>query len=139
MDANAIIDGIRDKFRADMGAGTVYALTGGDLWLQHAANVDEADAPYIIVTLIDIVPTRVFGDSTDIEQARIQFDIWSRSESMAEIGPILAALDVCYQDADFGYGASYQHMNMHRTAVRLMREDQYWRHSVDYLLTVHEV
>ena len=52
--------------------------------------------------------------------------------------PILQALDECYQDADFGYAASYQHMNMERTNVRVTREVPYWRFSADYILTIHE-
>ena len=137
MDVLSILDGLRDRFRADMGVGTVYDLVDGKIYLEPSEE-EGFTPPYITVAVVDVVPTRIFGDSGDVERARIQFDVWSKSESVAEGGAILQALDECYQDADFGYAASYQHMNMERTNVRVTREVPYWCFSADYILTIHE-
>ena len=137
MDILSILDGIRDKFRSDMGVGSVYALVDGKLYMNPTEAEDFAPA-YIVVTVVDVVNEGVFEVSGDIERARLQFDIYTRSESVAEGGAILQALDALYQNADFGYATTYQHVNMRRIATRILREDLYWRFSTDYLLTIHE-
>jgi hypothetical protein len=115
---------IKAKFDAD---GLLKAA-GENLYLKVPQNVP---FPYVGFFLVTDVPQDTFN--TRVEEARVQFSIFSGEISTEEVCNIFNLLTACFDYCALtveGYG----HIEMRRTNSRLMREpdDKAWHYLVEY-------
>jgi hypothetical protein len=101
----------------------------GKLRKEKAEQTDTL--PYAVYHIISDVPSWTF--SSDFEDVRIQFDLYSQLESSSQIEDMYTNLKALFDWCSLTVTGS-THLYMRRESARLTKdpEDSVWHYSVDY-------
>ena len=124
------------RFDGDVGVDSVYTAVGGRLWYERAKETETT--PYIVFRIVDDAPDRTFAD--DLPTWRVQFDIYDEDPEPNTVNDVAWKLQQRFNRCDLTY------VDGHHTAVGCvrdmtlgpMREGEYWRVTMDFLVTAQE-
>ncbi len=116
-------------------ATDLYADIGGRLFKGRAPQ--GAELPYVVFFVVSSVPEKTYTD--DLENALVQFSLFSKTESIVEVEGMFSHLKALYDECDLsvtGYSAIW----MRRQNATLMSEEHVtpdgtvnvWHYAVDY-------
>ncbi|KKN40052.1 hypothetical protein LCGC14_0737150 [marine sediment metagenome] len=120
---NVLFDAIFTRWTAAMGGRTLYNTEGDD----------EASFPYSTVTIVGNTPDWTFTE--DFEDILIQFNLFSETPAMTEVGTTFEALKVAF---DFHALAitGYETVSLVRGNANLTRVDKKWQYIVTYRIQI---
>jgi len=117
-------------------ANTFNTAMGGQLYLAHA-DQETASFPYCLYS--KPVGVSEWTYTEDQEDILIQFSIFSKNNSAAEIEDAFDKLKTLFDDAVLSV-TGYTSLFMHRESDRLIRdnENNVWQHDVDYNISLEK-
>lgn len=120
-----------------------YNSTALDTALSDQFYLGKADQgismPYVVYKLISNTPEYTF-DSRVIERARVQFSIYSDSNSASEVTDLYTTLKAVFDDCSLTV-SGYTFLKMERVNAILIPdlENGLWHYAVDYIIELQEV
>ncbi len=131
-----LIEAILDRFRTD---SRLYDACDGNFTFDRAKQEDLDN--YITFHIISNVPDEVFDYTRRMEVTRIQFSLFSKSSSAAQINEMFSALTKCYDRAMLVFRAGdYETIMMSREMGYLFKTtDNYWQYVCDFIVQIQPV
>ena len=128
----AVTTAIKVLFTAD---GPLSAAASGGLWFDVVPST--SNVPYIVFSIVDTVPEWTF--SSDMENLRVQFRIYSRSTSSAECQAIFELLKTVYDECNIA-PVGFTKLRMKRDISHVESDpDGGWNYYVDYIIWLQKV
>jgi len=126
-----ILKAFKKRYDDNKGAGSLYALTGGRLYLASAADEPSLTFPYGVFFAVSSTPQR--SDRQANEDTRIQVNLWSETLDDA-IALESAAISLWHeQELTFDTGRQTVVLQREMTTGPLQIED-YWQVTVEFRL-----
>ena len=122
---NVLFDAIFTRWAAEMGARTLY----------NTEADDEAMFPYSTVTIVGDAADWTFTE--DFEDVLIQFNLFSETPAMTEVGTTFEALKAAFDFHDLTI-VGYETVSFERGNANLVRVDKKWQYIVLYRIYIQK-
>jgi hypothetical protein len=128
---NVLFEAIYNKFDAD--AALKAAVTD----LYNTTAPQDTDFPYLVMLLVTSSHEWTFN--TDLEDANIQFSIYSNESSPEEAGDIFELLKTCFDDAILTITGWDNFFMVRQSPSNLIRTpDDVWHYIVNYRVRIQK-
>ena len=131
-------EAIFDKFSTDTGASGLNATGGIPSKLFFSEATEGTGFPYGTFDLISNTPGYVFSDGLNIENFRVQFDLFDDDSSAIDVLEIFERVKTLYDEATLtvtGFNNFFFRRDVTRPPVRV--EDT-WQITVDYIVQISQ-